>query len=385
MASFSPDITRSQRISPQERKAILDKLDAADAENPAKNRRSMARVPYRTEVVCRIYHPGGSATASVVATRNISAGGVSFLYNGFLHKNTKVELVLVRRHGGEDIVPGIVTHCLHINRSIHQMGVRFNNKIYPKLYLDPSEWTDLSDGPPVDPSTIAGVVLHLDGQEIDRLLLRHNLAATKIDLVSTSTLEEAATAIKAKQIEVVLMDIMIGDMPAPKVIAAIREAGFNGPIAMLTSETAAATLKAATSAGAAAILGKPYDAQKLLGVLGGWLVVGAVQGEAIYSTLPDSLQTRPLIEQYVQRVRVLLRDLRVAINGEDVKSVRAVCQTLRGTGAGFGFASVSAIAKDAVQTLDETFSLSEAMVHLQRLEQTCLRLSASANPSAAAA
>ena len=80
----------------------------------------------------------------------------------------------------------------------------------------------------------------------------------------------------------------------------------------------------------------------------------------------------------MQRVRVLMRDLRTAINADDVKNVRGVCQTLRGTGAGFGFALLSQIAKDAVETLDQTLSMAEAQVHLQRLEQTCRRLSVAA-------
>lgn len=378
MASFTPDIARSQRMTPQERKAILDRLDAADAENPAKNRRAMARVSYRAELSCRIIHPGGSMTTAIVHTRNLSAGGTSFLYQGFLHKNTKVELVLVRRHGGEDIAAGLVTHCQHLSGAFHQVGVKFTTKIYPKLYLDPSEWTDLGDGPPVEPGKISGTVLHVDGQEIDRLLLRHNLAPTKIDLISVATADEAIKAVQSKSVDCVLCDITIGNVTAAALLTSLKQAGFSGPFAVLTAETTQSQLKAATAAGASAILGKPYDNQKLMSALGGWLAAGASQGEALISTLPDSPTTKPLLEQYVQRVRVLMRELRVAITADDVKTARVVCQTLRGTGAGFGFAVLSQIAKDAVETLDQTYSLQEALVHLQRLEQTCRRLSVAA-------
>lgn len=375
MASFTPDIARSQRMTLQERKAILDRLDAADAENPAKNRRAMARVPYRTELACRIFHPGGSMTTSNIATRNLSAGGTSFLYQGFLHKNTKVELILIRRHGGEDVVAGTVTHCQHVGGAFHQVGVKFAAKIYPKLYLDPSNWTDLGDGAPVEPEKIAGTVLHVDAQEIDRLLLKHNLAATKIDLLSVATADEAVKMVQSRSVDCVLCDISVGDATAETILTSMKQAGFAGTFAVLTAETTPTVLKAATAAGAAAVLGKPYDVQKLMSALGGWLAAGASQGEALYSTLPASPATKPLVEQYVQRVRVLVRDLRTAVSGGDVKSVRGVCQTLRGTGAGFGFALLSQIAKDAVDTLDQTLSVDEAQVHLQRLEQTCRRLS----------
>ena len=190
MASFSPEIIRSARISEAELRGILDRLDAGDADNPARNRRGTPRVAFRKiEVLCRIFHPGGSMTSTLVATRNLSAGGASFLYPGFLHKNTKIELVLGRRQGGEDVVSGTITHCQLVKGSLHLMGVRFVTKVFPKLYLDPSEWNELGDGATVDAAKLSGVVVHLDPQEMDRLLLRHFVSGTKIDLVSVATLD----------------------------------------------------------------------------------------------------------------------------------------------------------------------------------------------------
>lgn len=382
MTSFTPETARSSRINDAERKAILDRLDAADAENPNKNRRSMARVPYRkTDVACRIHHPGGSMAVTTVAMRNLSAGGASFLYHGFLHKSTKIELVLNRRLGGADLAAGVVTHCQHIHRAFHLIGVRFNAKVFPKLYIDPADWTELGDGTPVDAGGLFGSVLHLDEQQMDRLLLQHNLAGTKIDLTSVATLAEATAALKAKPADCVLCDTADGQPPAG-VVAALRASGYVGPIGVVTAESAPAALKAAMAAGANAVLAKPYDLQKLLSLLCPWLSTGPEQVEPIFSTLPDSPATRPLLEQYVRRVGELTRDLRRGINGADLKTVRGVCQTLRGTGTGFGFVALSQIAKDAVETIDATSSFQDALVHLQRLEQTCRRLSLA--PAAAA-
>ena len=372
--SGSVETLKSGRMSEAERKALLDKLDLADAENPAKNRRSMARIPFRrTDIACRIYHPGGSMNTAAIATRNLSAGGTSFLYHGFLHKNTKVELVLARRLGGEDVIAGVVTHCQHMARSYHLIGMRFAAKIFPKLYLDPADWNELGDGAPVDAATLSGHLLHLDESEMDRLLLQHHLSTTKIELAGVATAGEAVEKIKARMPDVVLCDAAAGGVAA--IVKQLRDAGYNGPVGLLTAETAPAAMKAATEGGAAAVLAKPYDVQKMLSMLGTWLSSGAAEGEAIYSTLAESPATKPLIEQYVQRVRVLVRDLQKAIQTADLKSVRAVCQSLRGTGAGFGFAAVTQIAKEAVATLDETQSVSDAVVHLQRLEMTCRRLS----------
>jgi hypothetical protein len=78
------DSIQASRLNDAERKAMLDRLDAADAENPAKNRRGSTRLQYRrNSIAAHIHHPGGSTAACYVATRNLSDGGASFLYNGF--------------------------------------------------------------------------------------------------------------------------------------------------------------------------------------------------------------------------------------------------------------------------------------------------------------
>ena len=353
----------------------MDRLDADDAENAAKNRRALPRVVYRQDdVAVRIYHPGGSMTSSSVMTRNLSAGGISFLYHAFLHKSTKVEVVLPRRQGGEDVIAGTITHCQLINRTFHLMGVRFTTKIFPKLYLDPTAWGDLGETTSVEPSQLTGTILHVDGQEMDRLLLQHYLKGTQVTLISVETFEEAIAEIAKQPIDGVLSELTLGDKTTAQFIGALRDARFAGPIGIVTSETTPTRLRAAQEAGACALLAKPYDASKLLSLLGSWLATGATQAELLYSTLADQEAMKPLIQQYVQRVRDLMRDLHKQIQANNVEAVRQICQTLRGTGAGFGFSPLSEVAKDAVISLDTSASLKKSLAHLQQLEQTCRRI-----------
>ncbi|MBC7782707.1 MAG: PilZ domain-containing protein [Burkholderiales bacterium] len=141
MNRTSSDKVRSSRISDVDRLQILDRLDVQDRSNPARNKRTGQRVVYRkNDVAVRVYHPGGSATSCLVATRNLSSGGASFLYEGFLHRGTRVEIVLLRRVGGHDVARGVVTHCELIARNAHLVGVKFETRIFPKIYLDPEEW-----------------------------------------------------------------------------------------------------------------------------------------------------------------------------------------------------------------------------------------------------
>jgi len=374
MNNFARDIARAPRLSDEERREIMDRLDQMDADNPAKNRRSMPRVAFRQDIAVRIFHPGGSMTASYVITRNLSVGGISFLYHGFLHKNTKVEIVLPRRLGGEDVIGGTIQHCQLINRTFHLMGVRFNAKIFPKLYLDPTEWDELGESTAVEPGQLTGTIVHVDPQEMDRLLLQHYLKGTQIKLLSVPTVDAAVAEIAKQPVDGVLTELAMDGMTISQMIGGYRDAGFGGPIGVLTAESTPAKIKSAQEAGSAAVLGKPYEASKLLSLLGSWLQAGASSAELLYSTLGEQEAMLPLIRQYVQRVRDLMRELHRQMQGGSVESVRTICQTLRGTGAGFGFGRLSEVAKDAVASLDETASIKSSLASLQQLEQTGRRI-----------
>lgn len=369
---------RPTKISDSERQAMLDHLDAAEAKNPAKNKRNGARVAFRkNDVAVRVYHPGGSSSASFVTTRNLSAGGASFLYHGFLHKGTKVELVLTRRLGGDDVVRGAVQHCALVNRTYHLVGVRFDQRIFPKLYLDPSEWGELDNAANIDRSSLTGTVLHLDDQEMDRLLLAHFLKGTSITLHSASTIDEALALFKEHKFDCVLCDLILShENGGEMAIAKFRDAGYTGPIAVVTAETSPARIKTATAAGAGAILSKPFDAAKLTSLLATWLSAGAAGEEPIISTLAHQPAMATLVEQYVGKVRTLARELRKQVEMKNLEGVRNICQTLKGTGAGFGFAVLSDLARDAVHCLDSSQSLKDSSVQIQQLEAACHRAQA---------
>lgn len=355
---------------------MLDRLDAAEADNPTKNKRTMPRVPFRkNDVAIRVYHPGGSVTTSLVTTRNLSAGGISFIYHGFLYKGTRVEIMLKRRLGGDDLISGVVTHSALISRVYHLIGVRFDDKIFPKLYLDPNEWGILDDSAPIDPASLSGTVLHLDDQQIDRALLTHFLKGTRIKLVNASSLEEAIEITKKQPADCILCDLDFSREIPEVVVGALHRVNFNGPITILTAETSPSKLKALRDAGADAVLNKPYDAQRLISLLSTWLGTGVTSEDAIYSTLADKESMQPLISQYIDRVHAMASELRKAMVADKRDRVRAICQSIRGTGAGFGFPYLSEVAHDAVKALDDSTNTSDILMQIQRLESACRRVS----------
>ncbi len=353
---------------------MLDRLDALEDKNPARNKRVLPRVAFRkNEIAVRIYHPGGSTSASFVTTRNLSAGGLSFLYQGFLHKNTVVEIVLRRRQGRDDVIRGVVQHCALITKTIHLIGVRFDQKIFPKLYVDPSEWGELEDCSTIDPARLEGNVLHLDEQEMDLMLMQHFLKGTQIKLTSCRTTAEAIEKVKAGAFDCVLCDFTSGGAVKVGVVKTLRTAGYAGPIALVTAETNPSEIKAAQDAGVSAVLGKPFDACKVASLLATWLCAGTVGSEPIVSTLDPAGDMGKMVEQYVARLRQIGRELRTQCDAGNLDAVRATCQAIRGTSSGFGFAMLSEMAREVVESLDASKSISKSTIELLNLEAACFR------------
>ena len=125
-----PELVRTIRIEDNRVAAILDRLDAVD-QGAKKNRRGSERQRYRAEqCVVHVQQPGANnSTPYVVATRNISAGGLSFLHGTFVHQGSECVLQLTKTDGAWQNVAGVVTYSRYAEAGLHEVGVRFDGAI----------------------------------------------------------------------------------------------------------------------------------------------------------------------------------------------------------------------------------------------------------------
>lgn len=384
MVGSSSDNSRLTRISNVELQSILDRLDQTEHQNPSKNKRTSTRVSFRkNDVSVRVHHPGGSITSNLVFTRNLSAGGLSFLYSGFLHVGTKVEIRLKRRFGCDDLIRGTVQYCQLVDKRFHQIGVKFDKPINPKIYLDPSEWGELDDIAPVEREQLCGTVLHLDDQEIERMLVQHYLKGTRVRLISCSSIPQAREAVLKNPVDCILCDLVMDGGGGEKAIEIFRQEGFVGPIALVTAHTHPDRIRKANDAGASALLAKPFDAEKLAALLAAWLTTDTPPREPIPTTLVLTPALIPLVEQYVARLRNMGRDLHNAWGNRDIESIRRICQTIRATAGGFGFTQIAELARQVAQRMDQPDPFSTVGVYVRELESACFRAVADHKSAAA--
>ena len=373
-AANSKDAERERQLA-----ALLDRLDAEDANDAGRVNRRAARSKYRRmNVSVAVHHPGGSTTNRSVRTRDLSAGGLSFIHNGYLHIGTRVDVSLPRYVGGEDTVEGRIVCCNHLAGTWHTVGVKFNCKVFPKLYLDP----DHAGGAAVDatqPQAIHGRVLLLEETELDRRLFAHHVRKTRLELSVAESLDDAVAQIKnhpegADGFDVVVAEVRLAGGAQPAEVAK-RLMSLGCRVAVCSAETNPTVLQAVQEAGVAGVLRKPYEPEKLLGSLVEWLGIDAGGGDAIVSTLADQPDMRPLLTEFVGKAQALGKALAEATRAGDVDQARSICITLRGSGAGYGFQAVTDAATEALDVLESTGGLANAKTILERLRAVCGRVS----------
>jgi CheY-like chemotaxis protein len=252
--------------------AVLDKLDAVDDSRFRNRRRGGARHRFRrTEVSVRVRHPGGSLSAGTAATRNLSNTGICFIYQSFLHLGSQVSVTLPRRLGGEDEIEGTVVYCRHIVGTHHQIGMRFEHKIFAKLYADDD--AVITPTPAAAPAPFAGTMLLIDPQPMDRAMVSNHLRGTGARVVATESLEAAIAVLLSSPVgrfDVVLCDIDVASLGKGigATLEGLRGSGHGGAVVVVTATAANVTIRRAlTEAGAIASIAKPYDREQLLTTL----------------------------------------------------------------------------------------------------------------------
>ncbi|MEM8835553.1 MAG: PilZ domain-containing protein [Planctomycetota bacterium] len=237
----------SIQLSDRARAALLDGLDASseDKAPTGRNKREQTRYPYRAaHVALDVQHPGGGIQRWLVAPRNLSAGGIGFVYKGFLHHGTLCVVTMGANSGEITRVTGEVVACRLLKAPIHEVGVRFHEKIDPAAFCDERTMKQIeqrirkaeASGPKriaVDSGTV--LVATPDGKEAG--LIRQALAVLGISHRHVATVAELSDALATPGVLGVLIDVDgFGGMNHHQAPArVVRDVGFTGPVAALTN------------------------------------------------------------------------------------------------------------------------------------------------------
>ena len=370
---------RGLMIGEIQRSELLDRIDEMEANAEKSDGRpssSDERVSFRKpDIAVAAEHPGGGLAHFMVCGRDLSPQNMTFLHCGYLHQNTRCKIELPTIWNGTEAVFGIVKECRHIEGSFHDVRIVFEEPADLRHFIDQGDVLARYMADRTTPTDLMGSILFIDDQEVECRLMTHHLRETRITLKTVNTVEAALDAVQTRPFDVILCDLNLAGTKGEDAMRALVEAGFNGPIIVLTGETNPTRLKEAKEAGAVAILQKPYDPGKLQGVLAEWLA-GDANGDngPIFSTMFDNPGMDDLIREYMQHIAQTIQNLRGAMRQDDFETVRTCCQIAKETGGSYGFLPLSEVAEQAIKALDASASIGESTKQLLSLEATAKRL-----------
>jgi CheY-like chemotaxis protein/HPt (histidine-containing phosphotransfer) domain-containing protein len=370
------DSPRHAKMTDEQRDAVLARLAADEPDARSRNRRAAQRLSYvRNDIPVRLKHPGGNVAECTLASRDLSSTGISFLYWSFLHIGTECRIVLRKLDGSHLAANGKVAWCRHVMGPHHLIGVRFNARIATRAVVESGN--ELAG---LNPGALAGRLLFVEPQELERALAAHHLRDTCLAIEEAENVDLALTRLAATHFDVILCDISLESPAKGPAIKAFRTAGFTGPIIALAADADDTRLTAAKEAGVNSILSKPYEPEQLLNEIAAALgiAVGASE-EPIFSAALDRPGMAPLIVHYIRSVGDHVHRIAEARTANNVDAIKSCCKSLKGTGSAFGFPQVSRAARDAIDAIDAidlAGSLTDCARQLDELISLCRRLAA---------
>jgi CheY-like chemotaxis protein len=351
-------------------KALMKERDAANKQSKGALNREFVRWPFQvTTVKLVLIHPGGTPSTIHVACGNLSAGGIGVLHRTYVHKGTRCTVTLPKVDGTSAELEGTVVRCIHVQGTIHDVGIQFSTPVVAKDFVRLDPFADGFSIEKVDPSELKGTVLYIEDSQLDQALVRHFLNETQLRIQFASTKAEALE--KAYEaIDLILCDYILGDDSGADVVSALRSAGITIPIIMLTSDTSRATREKLIRAQADAFISKPLHKEMLQRAIAEFIVVNEPSGYLHSSLAPDHPH-RPLVPVFIEQVKEYSATLRRAMKHGNADKARAVCLQIAGSAPTLGFAKLALLAQRAEVALSTSMEIQDAIAPLRVLAAAC--------------
>ena len=365
------NLVNTLRLGQHELHRLLERFDQSQPSTSDPNR-EFVRWAFRVGAVeLTVQHTTGSKVTLPVATRNISRGGISILHAAFIHVDTPCQIALKVPGGKTQRIQGKIVRCAHIEGRVHEVGIAFDEQISTKdlLGLDPlNEAYSLER---VEPDHLHGSVLVVTPTDLDRDLILMFLEETQLALSTADNIENALARAE-KGCELIIADYHLGEETGVQLISALREAGSDMPVIIMTSDKSESALDAIREAKASGILSKPVTKDRALQALAEFLHADG-DGGPLYTTLKPTDTAYPLMGKFLMDVPRMALNLEKALKEDDKQACVAICRTLCGTAAPLGFPAISEIAIQVNKKLSAG-NLKDASTDIRTLIVTCRRL-----------
>ncbi len=354
---------------------VLDALDRAGSSGgqAADKRRRFKRRPYRQLNVPVRLNSQGTEQTLVVACRDLSRGGMSFLHSTFVYEGTAIIAAIPHADGSHVGIKGTVVRCQHRSGVVHEIGVRFDHEIDPRdvLSLDPQ--SDCYSLEHVNTEELEGNVLVIADDENEQRVVRHFLRGTQLSVKSVASTDEAGDAITGGRFDVVVTQAQVGDSSLATIVERLRSGRVRAPILVLADPKGPA-LSDDDRKLASGFLPLPVDGELLLRAIAEYLCLGhdnvASEDE---SSLPSDDPNAPLVPDFVKQLHEYAQELAKPTDAMELETLRAILLGIKGSASPMGFSALGDLAGEVLQLVQADEEIAAAARQIEVLAAACQR------------
>ncbi len=385
-----PARSKRANLTDPERVQILDHLDAQERDGGKSPRRANARLEYRVQDVPLVaVHPGGGTSAFIASGRNISCGGISLLVPAFLHTGTESRLALFTSDARQKVLVGKVVFCRHISGQVHEVGIRFNEKIEVSLFCSreaKATSDDAREKALLEPLT--GNALAVSASAVDRRVLSGLLKTSGLAPTPVASSGAAIDQIKLLDYSVIVCDLAGLDVQPDQFTSAVRSSGYRGPIVGIAPANSAGSEIGAGAGSFSDVVPKPLDRNSLHKAMRQAVEscpASAASSGPVHSTLSADTATADVVRVFIRQAKQSAIGLHQAVAGSDTDTLRKSLLGLKTIAGGYGFPSLVEACKQALTAMAAPGSIASADPQLRTVIELCNRLAAPAQAAQEAA
>ena len=370
----SSRILNPLRQCESEVKAVLNKKDLEMGDPRVTDLRQYDRLQYQVAqgLELTVHHPGGTSVTYIARPYNISKGGIGLVHGAFNHSESRCVVAIRMPTGNIEEVGGRVTRCMHITGKIHDVGIQFDHIVDGGWYDDQPDGEEGSDN---DLPQFAGKILVVTDSRGNRELLRHMFDRLGVSLTWASTPGESLETLEDHLFDMLFVSIWLGEGKGGlALMQQLRERKFPFAIVGLGADEGDPSYEEAIKSGCETVMPVPQSFDELIPLLKRYLRCTAGDGQEVTPLLSSRWREpgmRRLILAYVDQLDEQVSELRHALVGQNDEAVSRLCEDIKASARGYGYAGISDVAANLLNMINEDTSADEQRGELDELLNLC--------------
>ncbi len=317
----------------------------------------------------------GQVTRQLGAMRNLSSSGAAVIIGTFVYPGTECILSVKNLVGEVRHLSGRVEWCRHVRSRVHDVGISFKEVIHPREFIEFGDG-NVFDTEYVDLKQLKGRVLVIEESRADQKLIAHYFRDSELE-VDYAQDGEGGLMMLGEHPDMVFVCDTLRDMSGVDVISNARRNGYGGPIVMLTADSRSDARESAIEAGANELLVKPFAPELIHQAAAEYLLRQATRDSEIgriESTVDPEIISTSLVCEYIDGLVESSEELADAIEKNEIDRLRELLQRIKSSSGSYGLEPISMIASKAIEQIEETKSIEQSMMEVQRLIGACQRV-----------